>query len=92
MGKKLSPEEYKKIRLTILKKLYSNGAWGKKHLLFERLQSGMPPHLYGFVEDVLTDLVKEELVVHYGKTKYGDAYHLNIAKKAEIEKELGVFR
>ncbi len=88
MGKKLFSDEYKKIRLTILRKLYSKGAWGRGHLLFERLQSGMPPHLYGFVKDVLNDLIKERLVVFYGKTLHGDAYHLNIAKKAEIEKEM----
>ena len=85
---KLSPEDYKKIRLTILRKLYAKSAWGKSHMLFERLQSGIPPHLYGFVKDVLKVLVKDGLVMHYGKTLHGDAYHLNIAKKAEIEKEL----
>ncbi len=88
MAKKLSPQDYKKIRLTILRKLYAKGAWGKGHLLFERLQSGMPPHLYGFVKDVLKDLVKGNFIIFYGKTLHGDAYHLNIAKKVEIEKEL----
>jgi len=88
MGRQLSEAEHKKLRRTILRKLYSKGAWGKSHLLFERLQSGMPPHLYGFVKDVLADLLKEGFVVFYGKTLHGDAYHLNISKKTEIEKEL----
>ncbi|MFT4297731.1 MAG: hypothetical protein ACMXX5_00905 [Candidatus Woesearchaeota archaeon] len=54
--------------------------------MYERLTSGIPPHLKGFVEEVLKDLVKEELVLFYGKTKHGDAYQLNIKKLNEIEK------
>ena len=88
MGKQLADEEYKKIRITVLRKLYAKGAWGKSHILFERFQSGMPSHLYGFVAGVLSDLIKEGLVVFYGKTLHGDAYHLNISRKTEIEKEL----
>ena len=85
---KPSPEDHLKIRHTILRKLYAKGAWGKSHILFERFQSGMPSHLYGFVKDVLKDLVNEGLVAFYGKTLHGDAYHLNISKKVQIEKEL----
>jgi len=85
MGKRLNKVEYLKIKKNILKKLYSNQAFSKGHLLFERLQSGIPSHLQGFVKDVLDDLVKEELVVLYGKTKFGDAYQLNIGKLREIE-------
>ncbi len=85
MGKRLNKVEYLKIKKNILKKLYSNQAFSKGHLLFERLQSGIPSHLQGFVKDVLDDLVKEELVVLYGKTKFGDAYQLNIGKLNEIE-------
>ena len=65
--------------------MYSNQAFKKGHLLFERLQSGIEPHLIGYVKDVLKDLIKEELVVYYGKTKHGDAYQLNIKKLKEIE-------
>lgn len=79
-------QEYSKIRKTIIKKLYAKRAWGKGHLLFERFQSGIPKHLYGFVKVILDDLVKEGLVIYYGPTKYGKAYHLNINKKQEIEK------
>ena len=85
MAKKLTKSDYAKIKKNILKKLYSNQAFSKGHLLFERLASGIPPHLKGFVEDVLDDLVKEELVMVYGKTKHGDAYQLNIKKLKEIE-------
>ena len=85
MGKRLNKVEYLKIKKNILKKLYSNQAFSKGHLLFERLQSGIPSHLQGFVKDVLDDLVNEELVVLYGKTKFGDAYQLNIVKLREIE-------
>lgn len=90
MGKKLSKSDYFKIKRNILKKLYSNQAFSKGHLLYERLTSGIPPHLKGFVEDVLKDLLKEELVLFYGKTKYGDAYQLNIKKLKEIEDVMGI--
>lgn len=85
MGKRLNDEEYFKIKRTIVRKLYTNKAFRKGHLLFERLQSGIEPHLVGFVKEVLNDLVKQELVVHYGKTKHGDAFQLNPQKLKEIE-------
>jgi hypothetical protein len=85
MGKKLNKIEYLKIKKNILKKLYANQAFSKGHLLYERLKSGIPSHLQGFVKDILEDLIKEELVLFYGKTKYGDAYQLNIKKLKEIE-------
>ncbi|MBI4144042.1 hypothetical protein HY486_02245 [Candidatus Woesearchaeota archaeon] len=69
-----------------MKKLYSNQAFSKGHLLYERLACGIPPHLKGFVEDVLKDIMKEGLVLFYGKTQYGNAYQLNIKKLEEIEK------
>ena len=37
------------------------------------------------MKDVLEDLIKEGLVLHYGRTKHGDAYQLNIKKLKEIE-------
>ena len=85
---KLDHEDYIRIRNNIVKKLYSHGAFSKGHMLFERLQSGIPSHLTGYVKEVLRDLVKEELVLVYGKTKHGDAYQLNIEKLNEIEKML----
>ena len=86
MGKKLSSVDYLKIKKNIIKRLYANKSFSKGHLLYERLTSGMPPHLTGFVSQVLDELIKEELVIHYGRTKYGDAYQLNIKKLKEIEK------
>jgi len=85
MAKKLSNQDYQKIKKNIIKRLYSNQAFSKGHLLYERLTSGTPSHLTGFVKDVLEDLIKEGLVLHYGRTKYGDAYQLNIKKIKEIE-------
>ena len=90
MGHKLSKVDYLKIKKNILKRLYTNQAFSKGHLLYERLASGIPPHLKGFVKVVLEDLLKEELVLHYGKTKYGDAYQLNIKKLKEIEQSIGI--
>lgn len=85
MGRKLTKTDYMKIKKNILKKLYSNQAFSKGHLLYERLASSIPAHLKGFVKDVLEDLIKEELILFYGKTKHGDAYQLNIKKLKEIE-------
>ncbi|MBI2574795.1 hypothetical protein HYV82_02835 [Candidatus Woesearchaeota archaeon] len=89
MGKKLSDADYNKIRKNIIKKLYANKAFSKGHLLYERLTSGIPSHLSGFVQTVLEDLLSDGLVIHYGKTKYGDAYQLNIKKLKEIEEIVG---
>ncbi|MBI2546202.1 hypothetical protein HYV81_03410 [Candidatus Woesearchaeota archaeon] len=85
MGKRLSQSDYLRIKRNILKKLYAHKAFSKGHLLYERLNSGIPPHLAGFVSEVLQDLVREELVLHYGRTKHGHAYQLNVRKLKEIE-------
>ena len=85
MSNKLNKIDYWRIKKNIIKKLYPNRAFSKGHLLYERLTSGIPSHSNGFIYDVLKDLIKEELVLFYGKTKYGDAYQLNIKKLKEIE-------
>jgi len=81
----LSDMEYQKIKRNIIKKLYSKKAFEKGHLLFDRLKSGIPSYLMGYVKIVLNDLIKEEIVLFYGKTKHGDAYQLNIKKLFIIE-------
>ncbi|MFH1916761.1 MAG: hypothetical protein ABIJ21_05835 [Nanoarchaeota archaeon] len=85
MSGKISKADYFRIKKNILKKLYAKQAFSKGHLLFERLHSSIPGHLQGYVKEVLEDLIKEELVLFYGKTKHGDAYQLNIKKLKEIE-------
>ena len=82
----MEKEKYGKIKRNIIKKLYSVKAFHKGHLLFERLQRGIPVHLRGYVKVVLGDLIKQGIVIKYGKTKYGDAYQLNIKKLDEIER------
>lgn len=84
MGK-LSIEDYNRIKRNIIKKLYSKKAFSKGHLLHERLTTSIPSHLKGYIDDVLKDLIKEELVIFYGKTKHGNAYQLNVKKLKEIE-------
>ena len=81
----MKESDYQKLRKNIVKKLYSVKAFSKGHLLFERLKHGIPAHLEGFVKDVLKDLIKEGIVVYYGRTKYGDAFQLNVKKLKEIE-------
>ena len=88
MGNNLSSAEYSRIKKNIVKRLYSSKAFSHGHLLFERLTSGIPPHLSGFVDMILRDLIREEIVLHYGRTKYGDAYQLNVKKLKEIEEIL----
>lgn len=78
-------EDCLKIKKNIVKKLYAHGAFVHGHLLLERLQSGVPSHLAGFVKSILKDLMKEGMVNLYGKTKHGAAYQLNIKKLKEIE-------
>lgn len=85
MGIKLNNKNHQKIKKNILKKLYSNQAFSQGHLLYERLTSSIPPHLKGFVKIILKELIKEELVLFYGRTKHGDAYQLNIKKLKQIE-------
>ncbi len=82
---KLSQEDYLLIKKNIIKKLYSHGAFRKGHLLLERLVHGVPSHLSGYVKDVIKDLIKEEIVLQYNKTKHGIAYQLNINRLKEIE-------
>lgn len=88
MPKKISEQDYQRIKKNIVKKLYAHGAFSKGHLLYERLQSSIPPHLIGNVKEVLKDLIKEEAVIFYGKTKHGDVYQLNMKKLKEIEEIL----
>ena len=86
---RLNESDYVKIRKNIVKKLYAYGAFRHGHLLFERLQSGIPSHLVGYVKQVLDDLVREEIVIFYGRTKHGNAYQLNIKKLKELEEIIG---
>lgn len=84
MGR-LTETDSLKLKKNIIKKLYSNKSFNKGHLLYERLQAGIPSHLKGFVKTILDKLIGEGLVQFYGKTKYGRAYQLNIRKLKEIE-------
>ena len=83
--KKPSEEECAIIKRSILRKLYMNGAFSKGHLLYERLQTSVASHLRGYIHEMLKELVKEKMVIAYGRTKHGDAYQLNIKKLKEIE-------
>ena len=83
--KVLDRTDYIKLKKNIIKKLYANRAFSKGHLLSERLQTGIPSHLKGFVKEVLNELINEKLVLFYGNTKHGPAYQLNIKKIKEIE-------
>lgn len=85
---KSNAEDFLLVKRNIIKKLYANKAFSKGHLLVERLHSGIPKHLIGLVDKALVELVKGGLVVHYGKTKHGDAYQLSVKNLKEIEESL----
>ena len=85
MNKKLSETDHHKLKKNIIKKLYSKKAFSKGHLLYERLTTSIPSHLKGYIDDILKELIKEELIIFYGKTKHGNAYQLNIKRLKEIE-------
>ncbi len=81
---------YSKLVKTVLNKLYAHGCWNKGHLLVERLQSGVPSHLKGEVRYVVGDLIKQDLIRVYGRTKHGLALQLNIKRKKDIEELIGI--
>ncbi len=83
----MNEEKINIVRL-VLKKLYKDSCWGKGHMLVERLKRVVPTHLRGDVAPVIEELAKDGIIVVYGKTKYGLAVNLNIAKKREIEEIL----
>ena len=85
MGRKLSMEEYRNIRLTIITKLRNTGCWGRGHMLVARLKTGISSHLRGHVKDVVKDLLNQKILKSYGKTKFGEAVYLNVEKRGEIE-------
>lgn len=83
--KKVSERKYKKIKRSILKRLYSDKAFRKSYLSFETLQLGSPSHLIGCIRFILDELIKQSLVVYYSKIKRDLTYQLNIKKSKEIE-------
>ena len=85
---KISEQEYLNIKAIIVRKLYAKRAFSKGHILLERLQHGIPPHYRGFVKEIIGVLIKEKIIVYYGRTKYGDAYQLNIEKLKDIKEIL----
>ena len=89
MAKEPNRTDYVRIKKNIVKKLYAYGAFTHGHLLLERLQNGIPSHLAGFVKEVLADLVREEIVLFYRRTKHGDAYQLNMKRLKDIEEMIG---
>ncbi|MBU1203751.1 MAG: hypothetical protein KKG60_01650 [Nanoarchaeota archaeon] len=83
---KIDPQTYKIITKSIIRKLYTHKCWGKGHMLVERFKHGLPSHFKGDVNYVIKDLIKNQVILPYGKTKHGFAIYLNIKKKDIIEK------
>ena len=86
MSRKISEYDYKLIAKRIVCTLYNATCWGTGHMLVERLNSGIPPHLKGFVPGIIQDLTKNNILKVYGKTKYGVAVYLNVKRKQEIQR------
>ncbi|MEK6963858.1 MAG: hypothetical protein AABX70_05495 [Nanoarchaeota archaeon] len=85
---KNSIEEYNQAKFNIIRKLYTKKKFSKGHLLYERLEKTLPSHLRGLAKKVLKDLVKEGLVVWYGRTEHGDAFQLNKGRLRDVEEIL----
>lgn len=80
-----SEDVYAIIVKAIIRKLYSANCWGRGHMLIERFKSGLPGHFKGDVNAIVEDLVKKQIILVYGRTKFGVAVYLNIQKKSEID-------
>jgi len=74
-------QEIELVKKAVIRKLYSAGCWGKGYMLVDRCKSGLPPHLRGIVSKAVKELVKQEIVCVYGRTKHGLAVYLNVTKK-----------
>ncbi len=85
---RISDEKLIRVKKHIIRKLYMKQAFSKGHLLYERLMHGIEKNLAGAVLPALEQLLREEIVVYYGRTKHDDAYQLNIQKLREIREML----
>ena len=87
MAKANKIPNYDRIELAIVKKLFSYGCWGKGHLLVIRLKKGIPKEDIGYIDSVLKELIKRQIVC-IKKTKHGIAAFLNKEERKEIDKIL----
>ncbi len=82
---KINPEDFRKIRIKIIRTLYSLGKWKSNHLLIKNLESGFPKHEMKKVKGVIVELIKDGILI-MKPTLHGKAVSLNIKKKGEIDK------
>ncbi len=80
---KFSPEEYYKIKRTLLERMVSKKIWGGKHIDYEHMASGFPSHLRKKVLTVADELIRDGLIIKK-PAGYGLQVFLNINKKDEI--------
>jgi len=86
---KVKRSDYIKYSRTLVRKLYSNGCWGKGSIHEEHLLAGLPDLAKG--KEVLKALVKQRIIFSK-KHKRGPKYYLNndrLDKIREIIKEKG---
>jgi hypothetical protein len=84
---KLSDDEYRSIRLYMLRKLASHGYIGARHTSIDNLPKGLPGRLRGEAKDVAKDMIKEGLVLSH-PTSYGVQVALNPRMMDDIKKLL----
>ena len=72
----------RELRFKILWKLYHHHYWGNRHTPKENVPKGLPSHERGSCLEVVSDLVREGLLLRK-RTKHGDDVSLNprMAKK-----------
>ena len=78
------------IKGKILHKLTRMGKFRHSHTSFDNLQKGFPKELRGRVKE-LSDGLKKEGILFVKPTNYGEEVSINMEKKEEIMRYMGVF-
>lgn len=73
----------RQLRFKILWRLYHLHYWGRRHTPKENLPKGLPSHEKGMCFEVISDLVREGILIRK-KTKHGDDLSLNPLRAKEI--------
>ena len=77
--KKINPEDEKKIRKHIVRKLVRRDKWSKNsYMNVHDLADGIAGHLSGYVSDVIEELAKEGILAYY---KGKECVYLSISKE-----------
>ncbi len=84
--------EEEEIKRFILRKLARHRMWMHKHTSIHNLSKGLPDYLRSRkgVRNVIDELLKQRFLISK-PTNYGLEVSLNMQKKIEIEKFIGIY-